>query len=105
MERRLRQTLRNVQRRPCHALYSERQSHCRIRPPAQGGARETPLGRYYGSDDWDASSATLQYDEQDDTFYLHVTLKNPDYKVDGTERQEAGSRDDTRENGWFSAWI
>jgi len=67
--------------------------------PPKEEREETPLGRYYGSDDWDASSATLQYDEQDDTFYLHVTLKNPDYKVDGTERQEAGSRDDTRENG------
>jgi len=31
-----------------------------------GGREETPLGRYYGADDWDASSATLQYDEQDD---------------------------------------
>ena len=60
---------------------------------------DTPFGRYYGSDDWDASSATLQYDEQDDTFCLHVTLKNPDYVADGTERQEAESRDDARENG------
>jgi len=33
------------------------------------------------SEAWDGSSATLQYDEQDDTFYLHVTLKNPDYVV------------------------
>ncbi|QCC59188.1 transposase [Natrinema thermotolerans] len=59
----------------------------------------TPFGRYYESDDWDASSATLQYDEQDDTFYLHITLKNPDYVVDGTERQEASHDDDAPENG------
>ena len=59
----------------------------------------TPFGRYYESDDWNASSATLQYDEQEDTFSLHVTLKNPDYKVDGTERQEVGSPDDHDKNG------
>ena len=67
--------------------------------PTEDGREDTPFGRYYESDDWDASGATLQYDEQDDTFYLHVTLKNPDYVVDGTERQEAESRDDARENG------
>ena len=60
---------------------------------------DTPFGRYYESDDWDASSATLQYDEQEATFYLHVTLKNPNYEVDGTEHQEAKSRDDGAENG------
>jgi putative transposase len=60
---------------------------------------DTPFGRYYESEDWDASSATLQYDEQEDTFYLHVTLKNPDYEVDGTERQEASDDDDGTENG------
>ena len=60
---------------------------------------DTPFGRYYESDDWDASSATLQYDEQTDTFYLHVTLKNSDYVVNGRERQECESRDDARENG------
>ena len=60
---------------------------------------DTPFGRYYESDDWDASSATLQYDEQDDTFSLHVTLKNPNFKSDGTERQECESRDDATENG------
>jgi putative transposase len=60
---------------------------------------DTPFGRYYESEDWDASSATLQYDEQEDTFYLHVTLKNPDYEVDGTERQEASDDDDGAENG------
>ena len=41
----------------------------------------------------------FQRDEQDDTFYLHVTVKNPDYEVDGTERQEAELRDDAPENG------
>jgi IS605 OrfB family transposase len=67
--------------------------------PTEDEREDTPFGRYYESDDWDASSATLQYDEQDDTFCLHVTLKNPDYVVDGTERQEAESRNDARENG------
>ena len=67
--------------------------------PTEDEREDTPFGRYYESDDWNASSATLQYDEQDDTFCLHVTLKNPDYVVDGTERQEAESRDDARENG------
>jgi len=60
--------------------------------PPEDEREDTPFGRYYESDDWDGSSATLQYDEQVDTFYLHVTLKNPEYAVDGTERQEAGSR-------------
>ncbi|WP_349254435.1 transposase [Halorientalis sp.] len=59
----------------------------------------TPFGRYYESDDWDASTATLQYDEQEDTFSLHVTLKNPDYEVDGAERHEAESPDDHEKNG------
>ena len=67
--------------------------------PPKEAQEETPFGRYYESDDWDASSATLQYDEQDDTFSLHVTLKNPDYTVDGTERQEASHNDDGAENG------
>jgi IS605 OrfB family transposase len=67
--------------------------------PPEDEREDTPFGRYYESDDWDASSATLQYDEQDDTFYLHVTLKNPDHESDGTERQECESRDDARENG------
>ncbi len=67
--------------------------------PPKEEREDTPFRRYYESDDWDASHATLQYDEQDNTFYLHVTLKNPDYTVDGTERQESESRDDTRENG------
>jgi len=67
--------------------------------PPKGEREDTPFGRYYESDDWDASHATLQYDKQDDTFYLHVTLKNPDYTVDGTGRQESESRDDTTENG------
>ena len=67
--------------------------------PPEDEREDTPFGRYYESDDWDASSATLQYDEHSDTFSLHVTLKNPDYEVDGTERQEAESRDDATENG------
>ena len=67
--------------------------------PPKEAQEETPFGRYYESNDWDAYSATLQYDEQDDTFYLHVTLKNPDYTVDGTERQEASHNDDGAENG------
>ncbi len=69
-----------------------------VLPPADERER-TPFGRYYESDDWDASSATLQYDEQEDTFYLHVTLKNPDYEVDTTECQEAESPDDHEKNG------
>jgi len=99
MERRLRQ--RSATFNDDHATLSTPNGRVTVEyvlPPKEE-REETPLGRYYGSDDWDASSATLQYDEQDDTFYLHVTLKNPDYKVGGTERQEAGSRDDTRENG------
>ncbi|RQG93421.1 RNA-guided endonuclease InsQ/TnpB family protein [Natrarchaeobius chitinivorans] len=67
--------------------------------PLKEEREDTPFGRYYENDDWDASSATLQYDEQDDTFYLHVTLKNPDYEGDGTERQEASHDDDGAENG------
>jgi hypothetical protein len=67
--------------------------------PPEDEREDTPFSRYYESDDWDASSATLQYDEENDTFYLHVTLKNPDYEVDGTERQEAESPDDHNQNG------
>ena len=67
--------------------------------PPDSERQETPFGRYYENDDWDASSATLQYDEQEDTFSLHVTLKNPDYAVDRTERQEAESPDDHDKNG------
>ena len=67
--------------------------------PPEDEREDTPFGRYYESDEWDASSATLQYDEQEDTFYLHVTLKNPDYTVDGTERQEAELPDDHDKNG------
>ena len=67
--------------------------------PHEGERENTPFGRYYESDDWDASSATLQYDEQEDTFSLHVTLKNPDYEVDGAERQEAESPNDHDKNG------
>ena len=67
--------------------------------PPEEERKDTPFGRYYESEAWDTSSATLQYDEQDDTFYLHVTLKNPDYGVDGTERQEAKSPDDHEKNG------
>ena len=72
---------------------------CEYVLPPEDDCEDTPFGRYYESDDWDASHATLQYDEQEDAFYLHVTLKNPDYTVDGTERQESQSRDDTTENG------
>ena len=55
--------------------------------------------QYNESDEWDASSATLQYDEHVDTFYLRVTPKNPDYEVDGTESQEPESPDDHGKNG------
>ena len=67
--------------------------------PPEDEREETPFGRYYESDDWDASSATLQSDEQSEEFYLHVTLKNADYVVDGTERQEASHDDESSENG------
>ncbi|WP_435186461.1 RNA-guided endonuclease InsQ/TnpB family protein [Halobellus sp. EA9] len=67
--------------------------------PPEDERENNPFGRYYENEAWDASSATLQYDEQDDTFSLHVTLKTPDYEGDGTERQEAESRDDATENG------
>ena len=67
--------------------------------PSEDEREDTPFGRYYESDNWDASSATLQYDEQNDAFFLHVTLKNPDYEVDRTERQEAASPDDHDKNG------
>ncbi len=67
--------------------------------PPEHKRQEMPFGRYYESKEWDASSATLQYDEQDDTFYLHVTLKNSEYTVDGPERQEANHDDDGAKNG------
>ena len=67
--------------------------------PPEGEREGTPFGRYYESDDWDASNATLQYDEREGAFYLHVTLKNPNYEVDGTERHEAESPDDHEKNG------
>lgn len=50
---------------------------CEYVLPPEDEQEKTPFGRYYESDDWGASSATLQYDEQEDTFYLQ----------------------------WFSAWI
>ncbi len=67
--------------------------------PPKEEREDTPFDTYYESEDWDASSATLQHDEQEDTFYLHVTLKNPDYEVDGTERQECESRSEGTGNG------
>jgi IS605 OrfB family transposase len=67
--------------------------------PPENEREDTPFGRYYESDGWDGSSATLQYDEQEDTFFLHVTLKNPDYEGDKPERQEAESLDDHEKNG------
>jgi IS605 OrfB family transposase len=67
--------------------------------PPEDEREDTPFGRYYESDDWDASSATLQYDDREDTFFLHVTLKNPDYTVDASGRQEASHDDDGAENG------
>ena len=72
---------------------------CEYVLPPEEGREDTLFGRYYESDDWDASSATLQYDEQKDTFYLHVILKNPDDTGDGTERQGAGHDNDATENG------
>ncbi|AGB33712.1 MULTISPECIES: RNA-guided endonuclease InsQ/TnpB family protein [Halobacteriales] len=67
--------------------------------PPEDEREDTPFGRYYESEAWDASIATLQYDEQEDAFYLHVTLKNPNYEGDGTERQESESRSEGAENG------
>jgi len=67
--------------------------------PPEDEREDMPFGRYYENDDWDASSATLQYNEQDDTFSLHVTLKNPDYTVDASGRQAASHDDDGAENG------
>ncbi|MFB6227197.1 MAG: RNA-guided endonuclease InsQ/TnpB family protein [Halobacteriales archaeon] len=67
--------------------------------PPKEEREETPFGRYYESDNWDASSATLQYDEQTEEFYLHVTLKNSEYEVDGSEHQEVGHDDEPPENG------
>jgi putative transposase len=67
--------------------------------PPENERENTPFGRYYESDNWNASSATLQYDEDEDTFYLHVTLKRSDYRSDGTERQESQSGDVSPENG------
>jgi len=67
--------------------------------PPEDERAGTPFGRYYESDEWDASNATLQYDEEDETFYLHVSLKNPEYEVAEAERQEAGSPDDHNKNG------
>jgi IS605 OrfB family transposase len=66
--------------------------------PPEDEREDTPFSRYYESDNWDASSATLQYDEQENTFYLHVKLKNPDYTVD-SEHQEAASPDNYEKNG------
>lgn len=66
--------------------------------PPKKERENTPFSKYYESEEWDASSATLQYDEQTDEFYLHVTLKNPDHAVDG-ERQETESLKDRDENG------
>jgi IS605 OrfB family transposase len=66
--------------------------------PPEDEREDTPFGRYYESDNWDASSATLQYDEQENTFYLHVKPKNPDYTVD-SEHQEAASPDNHEKNG------
>ena len=68
--------------------------------PPEDEREDTPFGRYYESDEWDASHATLQYDEQSEEFYLHVTVKQPG--SDGIEdngRQETTSRGDGAENG------
>lgn len=80
---------------------------CKYVLSPEDGREDTPFSRYYESDDWDASSATLQYDEQEDTFYLHVTLRNPEYEVDGTERnaKKPGHVMTPPRTEWFSAWI
>ncbi len=67
--------------------------------PPEDEKQETPFDWDDESDDWGASSATLNYDEQEDTFYLHATLGNLEYEVDGTERQEAASPDAHEKNG------
>jgi len=43
--------------------------------PPENQRENTPFGRYYESDSWNMSSATLQYNENEETFYLHVTLE------------------------------
>ena len=68
--------------------------------PPEDDREDTPVGRYYESDEWDTSHATLQYDKGANEFYLHVTVKQP--SSDETEdngRQEAMSRGDGAENG------
>ena len=65
--------------------------------PPESEREETPFGRYYDSDEWDASHATLQYDEIADEFYLHVTTKRVGDA--DSEPQEAAHEDDGSENG------
>jgi len=65
--------------------------------PPEAEREETPFGRYYDTDEWDASHATLQYDEMADEFYLHVTTKRGGDA--DSERQEAAHEDDGSENG------
>jgi myo-inositol-1(or 4)-monophosphatase len=72
---------------------------CEYALPSDGRRADTPVGRCYGSDDFDTSSATLQYDEQADEFDLHVTLKKPEYAGDRTEPHEASHDVDAPENG------
>lgn len=84
-----------------HATFSTPNSRvaCEYVLSPEDEREDTPFGRYYESEAWEVSSATLQYDEQKDTFYLHATLKNPDYEGDGMKRQECESRNDASENG------
>ncbi|UTF55616.1 transposase (plasmid) [Natronosalvus rutilus] len=65
--------------------------------PPENEREDTPFGRYYENDEWDASHATLQYDEHSEEFYLHVTVKQP--RGDNEERQEATSHGEGTENG------
>ncbi len=68
--------------------------------PPKDERDDTPFGRYYESDDWDASHATLQYDEHSEEFYLHVTVKQPDGdETEDNGRQAASHSDDDPENG------
>ncbi len=66
--------------------------------PPKSEREDTPFGRYYDPDEWDASHATLQYDEIADEFYLHVTAKYVGGE-DDCEIQEVEHDDDGPENG------
>ena len=73
--------------------------------PPENERKDTLFGRYYESDDWDASSATLQYDEQEDTFFLHVASKTQTTRLTEQSAKKPSHLPAMTRTEWFLEWT